>query len=195
MSTTSNRQGSGNGDDSKGSLADPSSLPSDVFEACEPDVEAELAGSVAQIFLRHMATEEPPPSVAEARLEIPKRDEVSQEEVETFTSIRSLQAAMLPPDLQKNLSAERLWILADLATHGTNSSRQRATKELGGCINDLWETQELEKSLLTQLIQLIDQARERTGVSMLMNVLLMAAANAAEDQGEAAKNEQREKVG
>lgn len=161
----------------------------------EPSVEAELAGSVAQIFLRHMATEEPPPALAEAKLEIPKRDVVSEEEVETFTSIRALQTAMLPPDLQKNLSAERLWILADLATQGTSASRQRATKELGGCINDLWEGQELEKSLLTQLIQLIDQARERTGVSMLMNVLLMAASNAAEGQGVSSEMVEKETVG
>ena len=162
--------------------AKPSSLPSDVFESCESNVEAELAGSVAQIFLRHMATEEPAQSLTKKALKVPKRDHVSEEEVETFTSIRSLQAPMLPPDLTKNLSGERLWILADLATQGTSASRQRATKELGECINDLWEEQELEKSLLTQLIQLIDQARERTGVSMLMNVLLMAATNAAEGQ-------------
>ena len=195
MSTQSNRQEPGKENRSKQGLADPSSLPADVFEACEPDVEAELAGSVAQIFLRHMATEEPPLSVPALNLKIPERDVVSEEEVETFTSIRALQAAMLPPDLQKNLSAERLWILADLATHGTSASRQRATKELGGCINDLWESQELEQSLLTQLIQLIDQARERTGVSMLMNVLLMAASNAAEDQSGASKSPEKETVG
>jgi hypothetical protein len=193
MSTSSNRQGSGIGETDKDSLADLSSLPSGVFEACEPNVEAELAGSVAQIFLRHMATEEPPPSVPKAIIAKPVRDVVSKEEVETFTSIRALQATVQPPDLKKNLSAERLWILADLATHGTSASRQRANKELGGCINDLWETQELEQSLLTQLIQLIDQARERTGVSM--NVLLMAASNAAEDQDEASSPEPRAKVG
>ncbi len=194
MSRESSRQEPDEGDRSKEGLADPSCLPADVFEVCESNVETELAGSVAQIFLRHMATEEPSLTVAIADLKVPKRDEVSEEEVETFTSIRALQAAMLPPDLQKNLSAERLWILADLATHGTSASRQRANKELGGCINDLWESQELEKSLLTQLIQLIDQARERTGVSMLMNVLLMAASNAAEGQGEAHKVE-KESIG
>ncbi len=176
-------------------ITKPSSLPSGVFESCDPNVEAELAGSVAQIFLRHMATEDPPQALASQAVKVPKRDHVSEEEVETFTSIRSLQAPAPPPDLKKNLSAERLWILADLATSGTSASRQRATKELGECINDLWEAQELEKSLLTQLIQLIDQARERTGVSMLMNVLLMAATNAAEGQGDESSNCEKERVG
>lgn len=157
-----------------------SCLPSGLFESCDPSVVDELAGSVAQVFLRHMATECAPPIEVGKLEQDNTRNLVSDEEIVAFLTERSSGPRTEAPDLDADLAGERLFILADLATHGSGLARQKATTELREFVNGLWRDKRIESGLLRELVELIDHARQRAGVSVLLQVLLMAATKAME---------------
>ena len=115
-------------------LSKASTLPVDTFDTCDPMVEAALAESAVQIFLRHMTAIRPDGSAHDDPNDMPQPEQISQQEIdeclEAIAAIAAPNEAEIPDPLA-NLDEERLWILADLSCFGTGLTRHRATKEPG----------------------------------------------------------------
>lgn len=115
-----------------------SSLPSGVFKACSPDVEAELVDDVAQLFLRHMVTG-PAPRDDASGTDVASRpgNRVAPMEVAEFVAALQGRATVEPPDPMERLAIERLWVLADLAATGSPAVRAIAAGEIAGFVRDM----------------------------------------------------------
>jgi hypothetical protein len=104
-----------------------SSLPSSMFDACDPMLETRLCDT-AESMLAHMPLPAPavtsPLQPGEQRIEQISRDELSR--------LPSLIAnAPAPaPALDAGLEAEHLAILADLTTHASGTASRRAARLL-----------------------------------------------------------------
>jgi hypothetical protein len=158
-----------------------------VFRVTDPQVEAELTASLADLLLRHMATE-PVPSVATTPPpRAPERDRVAADEIDAFVEAVSGRTTVPAPSLTAGLDVERLWILADLANSGTGLCRMRATAELRAAIERLDELDRIEPDLLATMVERIRAARRHGEVSVLMHVLLLAASESLERRNRPAR--------
>src|SRR5687768_11286131 len=83
-------------------LAASSSLPRDVFETCDPMVEAVLADAALRVFQRHMGREEHP-EIPKLTTALPEAEHIPSEELRACAE----QLAALPdegtPDLEQGL--------------------------------------------------------------------------------------------
>lgn len=164
-------------------LSKTSTLPVDTFDACDPMVEAALADSAVQIFLRHMTAIRPDiQGAADDLEEIPQRETITQEEIDECQAAIASAQGIEPPDPLAGLDDERLWILADLSCFGTGLTRHRATRELREFLTQVWND-EIQVETLKGLVEALHNSNESGGASALLHVLRLAASNSLERQG------------
>lgn len=106
-----------------------SSLPTAMFGAADPMLEARLAEAAETMLLR---LQEPPPELAGAAAAGEQRLEaVSRDELRSLT-VRLANSAQDPPDLEPGLAAEYLAILGDACVTGEPNVRAAAHQRLQG---------------------------------------------------------------
>ncbi len=172
-------------------LSKASTLPVDTFDTCDPMVEAALADSAVQIFLRHMTAIRAniDGTSDDETADMPQPEQISQDEIDQCLAAIAVASQVETPDLLANLDDERLWILADLSRFGTGLTRHRATKELRSFLTDVWNDK-VHVEMLQDLVQALHACNEQGGASALMQVLMMAASNSLERRGHAAESEE-----
>ncbi len=171
-----------------------SSLPGSVFSACDALVEAELEASVANVFLKYMATECIP--ISEPTDLGRPRDSVSSTDIRAFLDAEAERELVTAPQLDCGLDPERIWVLADLTLNGSGLSRHRATLKLREFIDELWSSTDLDPALLLQMMEMIKTHEKNGAMSMLMHILLLAVTSAYDRQGtETAPHGEEEAVG
>jgi hypothetical protein len=175
-------------------LSKASTLPVDTFDTCDPMVEAALADSAVQIFLRHMTAIRPDieSNNHDEAHNMPQPEQISQQEIdECLEAIAGIAAPddAGTPDPLANLEEERLWILADLSRFGTGLTRHRATKELRVFLTEVWND-DVHIEMLEDLVKALHAHNEQGGASALMQALMMAASNSLERQGRLAEPEE-----
>jgi hypothetical protein len=164
-------------------LSKTSTLPVDTFDTCDPMVEAALADSAVQIFLRHMTAIRPDMQGSFDELEeVPQRETITQEEIDECLAALAATAGIDPPDPLAGLDDERLWILADLSCFGTGLTRHHATRELRAFLTQVWND-EVQIETLKDLVAALHNSNESGGASALLHVLRLAASNSLERQG------------
>jgi hypothetical protein len=172
------------GDRVREDLSKTSTLPVDTFDACDPMVEAALADSAVQIFMRHMTAIRPDMAggTHEDVDDMPQREQVSQDEIDECLEAIAAADKVGIPDLLAGLDDERMWILADLSHFGTGLTRHRATKELREFLTDVWKDA-VQIETLKDLVQALHISTEKGGASALLRALLLAASTSLERQG------------
>lgn len=164
-------------------LSKTSTLPVDTFDTCDPMVEAALADSAVQIFLRHMTAIRPDIQGQVDDLDdVPQRETITQKEIDECLEAISATADIEPPDPLAGLDDERLWILADLSCFGIGLTRHRATRELREFLTQVWND-EVQVETLKDLVHALHNRNESGGASALLHVLRLAASNSLERQG------------
>jgi len=172
-------------------LSKTSTLPVDTFDTCDPMVEAALADSAVQIFLRHMTAIRPDMQVGGDDLEkIPQRETITQQEIDECVAAIAATEGIDAPDPLAGLDDERLWILADLSCFGTGLTRHHATRELREFLTQVWND-EVQVETLKDLVQALHNSNEVNGASALLHVLRLAASNSLERQGHSVLGETR----
>jgi hypothetical protein len=156
-----------------------SSLPSGVFKRIDAKVEQALTGPVADVFLSHM-TAPPLPVVQQQRPKVAPiaGNSVSQEEIGAFMSAYSDAAGAAKPEVTLGLSSERMWVLTDLATHGSGRARELATRELRDLVRAMSVAEFSDVDLLRRLVRTIEQRDSAESISVLLQVLLASAREA-----------------
>ncbi len=160
-----------------------STLPVGTFDVCDPMVEAALADSAVQIFLKHMTAIRPDVRGGQDIDDLPQRETVTQEEIDECLEASAEMGDVSPldvPDVLAGLDDERLWILADLTRFGTGLTRQLATKELRQFLTNVWDD-EVQVDTLKGLVQSLRTASG--GASAMLHVLMLAASNSLARQG------------
>ncbi|MEZ5963864.1 MAG: hypothetical protein R3F56_08475 [Planctomycetota bacterium] len=148
-----------------------SALPADLFECQEPMVEAAVMDAAARVFLDRLgqqpAADLPPPHG------LPDAESVDAAAVEAcLRHFQQLQEEA-PPDLLAGLDDERLWVLVDLARHGTGLGRQRATLELRQLLRRLTEHAGDNRTVLAQLAGGLEAAVREGGFPVVFQALLL----------------------
>ncbi|MEE9127236.1 MAG: hypothetical protein V3U11_08850, partial [Planctomycetota bacterium] len=135
-------------------LSKASTLPVDTFDTCDPMVEAALADSAVQIFLRHMTAIRAniDGTSDDETADMPQPEQISQDEIDECLAAIAVANEVETPDPLANLDEERLWILADLSRFGTGLTRHHATKELRSFLTDVWHD-EVHVEMLKDLVQ------------------------------------------
>ena len=157
----------------RGRLQDTSSLPVEMFDVCDPMIEAVLAQAAADLFMDHMVlttqVEEIEPG--EQRVE-----EVRPEEIQAL--FRQLAAESEPesPCLMGGLTRERLWVLLDLVVCGSPGARIQAATRLHETITEILNPAQLDPMLLGQVAALLQEACVRDDMPELLRDLLDQAA-------------------
>ncbi|MCA8943477.1 MAG: hypothetical protein KDB80_13015, partial [Planctomycetes bacterium] len=151
-----------------------SSLPSGVFKALDKDVEQELNGPVADVFLRHMVAPNAKQHADAMPAEIVE-NRVDPAEIEAFLARYDDPSTEPAPDVERNLATERTWVLADLATHGSGRARELATRELREFADAFDRTDDFDLGILTDLVTAITERQADGNVSVLLQLLLSAA--------------------
>jgi hypothetical protein len=165
-------------------LSQTSTLPVDTFDTCDPMVEAALADSAVQIFLRHMTAIRPDMQAGSADDldKMPQRETITQEEIDECVAAIAATETIDAPDPLAGLDDERLWILADLSCFGSGLTRHRATRELREFLTQVWND-DVHVETLQDLVQALHASNETSGASALLHVLRLAASNSLERQG------------
>jgi hypothetical protein len=158
-----------------------SSVPGEMFDACDPVVEAHLLddGVVRKLLSRLNSVDQ---SRAAKRLgDAPptdlERNRVTPQEIEEFFASLTQAQPAEPPNLADGLAQERSWILIDLARNASGLARQRATRELRESMRDLASCDGFDRSMLVRLIELLDEACA-AGAPLLFDALRRAAQRA-----------------
>ena len=172
-----------------------SSLPLNLFDACDPRVEDLLSGLAGNLLLQQMAMPAQfgaaPPMTPEDAIEIEHdfdRDPaVSDEEIDGFVAAWTnsdsdlTQEASQPPPLDEGTEVERVWVLADLATTASGLARQRATRVLRDVMEEIQEN--IEDDVLQTIVR--DLARhddsQNDGETPVLIQILRAAVRRAVD--------------
>ncbi len=172
-------------------LSKASTLPLNTFDTCDPMVEAALADSAVQIFLRHMTAVRAniDGTTYDETTDMPQPEQVSQDEIDQCLAAIAVANKVETPDPLANLDDERLWVLADLSRFGTGLTRHRATKELRSFLTDVWND-EVHVEMLQDLVQALHACNEQGDASALMQALMMAASNSLARQSRQAEPEE-----
>jgi hypothetical protein len=148
-----------------------SALPADLFECQEPMVEAAVMDAAARVFLAKLGqpTEQDPG----AWPALPPREHVDRAAI--AACVQQLQSLPdePPPDLMRGLDDERLWVLVDLARHGSGLSRQRATHELRQLVHELSESPSDDGELLRQLAVELTPIKNDDGLPVVFQALVL----------------------
>lgn len=148
-----------------------SALPADLFECQEPMVEAAVMDAAARVFLDRLgqqpATDLPPAHG------LPDAEFVDPAAIEACLRHFEHLPDELPPDPLAGLEDERVWVLVDLARHGTGLGRQRATHELRQVLRRLSESAPDNRTLLVQLASGLEQAVREGGYPVVFQALLL----------------------
>lgn len=160
-----------------------SSVPGEMFDACDPVVEAHLLDDdvVRKLLARLNSADQ---SRAAKRLAaVPpgdlERNRVTPEQIEEFFASLREPTTVEVPSLNEGFAQERSWILIDLARNGSGIARQRATRELRESMRDLSARDGFDRRMLERLVELLDEARA-AGAPVLFDTLRGAARSALE---------------
>jgi hypothetical protein len=137
-------------------------------------VEAALVDAAARVFLEQLGHGGPSTPLTSTGVPLPR--EII--DVDAFAAcLREFRAltAEPPPDLMRGLADERVWILLDLARHGTGLSRQRATLELRQLLHQLGSEAEQHVDLLRDLSAQLAGAVRGGGFPVVFAALLFEA--------------------
>lgn len=148
-----------------------SALPADLFECQEPMVEAAVMDAAARVFLDKLGH----PTLADAAplRSLPDLAAVDQAAIEAcLVQFREL-GDEAPPDLMCGLDDERLWVLVDLARHGSGLGRQRATHELRQLLRELGVQAEDNRTLLEVLAERLTDEMRGGGYPVVFQALLL----------------------
>jgi hypothetical protein len=150
-----------------------SALPVNLFDCQEPMVEAALVEAAGRLFLDKLGQpttlalpRQPPPPLAET-VDAAALDACLAE-------FRALGDAAAPDPLA-GLADERLWVLLDLARHGSGVGRQRATLELRASLRELSEDASDRAELLRDVAQALQQAVAGADCPVVFTALLLEA--------------------
>ncbi len=161
-----------------------STLSPDTFDTGDPTLDAALADSAVEVFLRHMTAIRPDlHATSTQELErIPARETITQDEIDECVASIAATEGIRPPNPLAGLDDERMWILADLSCFGTGLTRHRATKELRAFLTKVWNDEVHVKTLET-LVSSLHNSNAASGASALLHVLRLAASQSIERQG------------
>ena len=153
-----------------------SSLPSGTYGPAMPDVETELLldQGVRSLLGRLLAGPRIEPTTQDSVGEF-HEEPVDPDNIHRFLSEFLNSPDEEPPDLMAGLRLERLWVLIDLATKGEGLSRQRATHELRDAMKDLLCWEGVDEEILSDLVQLLGEARNRGDMPLVLHTLDLAA--------------------
>lgn len=160
-----------------GVVAGATTLPHEVFDACDPTVEQALAQAAMKVFRRHMMGDEhvmpevlPQGEMREENVPVAEIRECVAE----FTELATAPA----PRLESDLTPERMWILLDMSRNSAGLARQRATSELRELLGNPNLAEQLGAQVLANLVRLLEEARSKPGVPIVFQALHLTAERA-----------------
>ncbi len=161
-----------------------SSLPREVFEACDPMVETALAEAALRVIRRHLRSEEA--SVYDVE---PPEDDLL-EPIDPLLQRRTAEELALacdgpPPSPDERLAEERMWILLDLSKHGSGVARQKASQELRDLLADPDVADQIGRAVLDRLVPLLAETKARKGMPVIFHALHKCAERALGQDKEA----------
>lgn len=132
-----------------------SSLPTSMFDACDPMVEAALADSAAHIFRRLMAYG-PPPGYEDLREDELRAESVTPREIATMCVQLAGEEQIDPPDLTEGSDLEYLWILLDFCLEERGPVRERARETLHAALGRELDVARIGEEFLGKLREMLD---------------------------------------
>lgn len=145
-------------------------LPRDVFDACDPLVERALAEAAMKVFRRHMMGDEHVMPEVLPQGEV-REEKIAVDEIRATATELCAFPKVQAPDLHSHLGPERMWILLDMSKNSAGLARQRATAELREMLGSADVAETLGTTVLTALAALLDEARSQPGAPVVLQAL------------------------
>jgi len=152
-------------------------LPHDVFDACDPMVEQALAQAAMKVFRRHMMGDEHVMPEVLPQGEV-REEHVPVEEIRACVAEFTELATVASPTLASDLTPERMWILLDMSRNSAGLARQRATAELRELLGNPNLAAQIGTQVLAALVHLLEEARTKPGVPIVFQALHLTAERA-----------------